>query len=312
LVGNFSAPTLLGIEGHLGYQIQLIVYCGHLEQFQQLFKFISILSLYLHYPATLYLFFQTNSPTVLSISLSSLLYLNILFYSFISFKYIFFSFFIIISSQQLTEITNGHNQPFLPIAAATTTTTVNQPRATKNHHKRKKKKTKSGTTPPPPGRDPRLQVEIGTTPPPPSRDPLLQAEIGTAPPPPGRDRHGKAWRQALRLRWWIRASRRGQRGGSLLRGLANEQVSVSRRGQWGGSLMGGGGGWPHRWWWFYKSERRESTERRKEKRRRERKNRMKMRGKRKNRRYILGAEIIFLIGYNRDTNVQYCTLCKKI
>jgi hypothetical protein len=32
----------------------------------------------------------------------------------------------------------------------------------------------------------------------------LQAEIGTAPPPPDRwDRHGKAWRQALRLRWWF-------------------------------------------------------------------------------------------------------------
>jgi hypothetical protein len=55
---------------------------------------------------------------------------------------------------------------------------------------------------------------------------------------------------------------------------------------------------------LFSTERRESTERRKEKRRRERKSRMKMRGKRKNRRYILGAEIIFLIGYNRDTNVQ--------
>jgi hypothetical protein len=43
-----------------------------------------------------------------------------------------------------------------------------------------------------------------------------------APPPPDRwDRHGKAWWQALRLRWWIRASRRGQQGGSLLRGVAS-------------------------------------------------------------------------------------------
>uniref|UniRef100_A0A2N9F603 DDE Tnp4 domain-containing protein n=1 Tax=Fagus sylvatica TaxID=28930 RepID=A0A2N9F603_FAGSY len=58
-----------------------------------------------------------------------------------------------------------------------------------------------------------------------------------APPPPDRwDRHGKAWRQALRLRWWIRASRRGQQG----------WVSPSRCGQRGGSLVGGGGGWPHR------------------------------------------------------------------
>jgi hypothetical protein len=41
----------------------------------------------------------------------SLFYLNIFFYSFISFKYyIFYSLFIIISHQQLTEITNGHNQ----------------------------------------------------------------------------------------------------------------------------------------------------------------------------------------------------------
>jgi hypothetical protein len=57
---------------------------------------LSILSLYVHYSATLYLFFQTNSPAVLSIH--SLFYLNILFYSFISFKYyIFYSFFIIIS-----------------------------------------------------------------------------------------------------------------------------------------------------------------------------------------------------------------------
>ena len=80
----------------------------------------------------------------------SLLYLNILFYSFISFKYyIFYSFFIIISRQQLTEITNDDNQ-ILPTHAAVTTTTVNQPRATKthrdhhrestvNHHKPKKK-----------------------------------------------------------------------------------------------------------------------------------------------------------------------------
>ena len=79
---------------------------GHL---QQSFKFISILSLYLHYSATLYFFFQTNSPAVLSISLSILF--KYIFYSFISFKYyIFLLFFIIISRQ----ITNSHNQ-ILPI-----------------------------------------------------------------------------------------------------------------------------------------------------------------------------------------------------
>uniref|UniRef100_A0A2N9GLR5 DUF7811 domain-containing protein n=1 Tax=Fagus sylvatica TaxID=28930 RepID=A0A2N9GLR5_FAGSY len=33
--------------------------------------------------------------------------------------------------------------------------------------------------------------------------PLLQAEIGTTPPPDRWDRHGKAWRQALRLQWWF-------------------------------------------------------------------------------------------------------------
>ena len=61
---------------------------------------VSILSLYVYYLAILYLFFQTNSPTALSIY--SLLYLNILFYSFILFKnYIFYSFFIIIYRQQL-------------------------------------------------------------------------------------------------------------------------------------------------------------------------------------------------------------------
>jgi hypothetical protein len=51
-----------------------------LEQLQQLFKLISILSLYLHYSATLYLFFQTNSPTVLSISLSTLFKYTFLFF----------------------------------------------------------------------------------------------------------------------------------------------------------------------------------------------------------------------------------------
>ena len=49
-----------------------------LEQLQESFKFISILSLYLHYLATFYLFFQINSPTILSISFSIL------------FKYTFF------------------------------------------------------------------------------------------------------------------------------------------------------------------------------------------------------------------------------
>ena len=59
---------------------------------------LSILSLYVYYSVTLYLFFQTNSLAVLSIH--SLFYLNIVFYSFISFKYyIFYSFFIIISRQ---------------------------------------------------------------------------------------------------------------------------------------------------------------------------------------------------------------------
>jgi uncharacterized protein YodC (DUF2158 family) len=48
-----------------------------LEQLQQLFKLISILSLYLYYSVTLYLFVQTNSLTVFSIY--SLLYLNIHF-----------------------------------------------------------------------------------------------------------------------------------------------------------------------------------------------------------------------------------------
>jgi hypothetical protein len=61
---------------------------------------VSILSLYVYYLATIYLFFQTNSPIALSIH--SLLYLNIFFYSFILFKYyIFYSFFIIIYRQQL-------------------------------------------------------------------------------------------------------------------------------------------------------------------------------------------------------------------
>jgi hypothetical protein len=47
---------------------------------------VSILSLYMYYLTTLYLFFHTNSPAVLSIH--SLFYLNILFfYSFILFKY---------------------------------------------------------------------------------------------------------------------------------------------------------------------------------------------------------------------------------
>ena len=61
----------------------------YLEQFQESFKLISILSLYLHYWATLYL------SAVLSISLSILFKYTFLFflYSFISFKYyIFYSF----------------------------------------------------------------------------------------------------------------------------------------------------------------------------------------------------------------------------
>ena len=50
--------------------------------------------------------------------------------------------------------------------------------------------------------------------------------------------------------WWIRASQCGRRGGSLLRGSADGQVSASRRGQWSGSLVGGGG-WPQRLWDFF-------------------------------------------------------------
>jgi hypothetical protein len=53
---------------------------------------ITILFLYAHYLATLYLFFQKNTPVTLSIH--SLFYLNILFlfflYSFIPFKYYIF------------------------------------------------------------------------------------------------------------------------------------------------------------------------------------------------------------------------------
>jgi hypothetical protein len=44
---------------------------------------------------------------------------------------------------------------------------------------------------------------------------------------------------------------------------------------------------------LFSTERRESIERRKEKRIRERKSRMKMRGKKKNRGYILGGEMFF-------------------
>jgi hypothetical protein len=47
-----------------------------------------------------------------------------------------------------------------------------------------------------------------------------------------------------------------------------------------------------------------STERRKEKRRKERKSRMKIRGKKKNRGYILGGEIFFLIGYKTETKCK--------
>jgi hypothetical protein len=57
---------------------------------------------------------------------------------------------------------------------------------------------------------------------------------------------------------------------------------------------------------LFSTERRQSTERRKEKRRRERKSRMKMRGKKKkNRGYILGGEMFFLIRYKTDTK---CTV----
>ena len=99
---------------------------------------VSILSLYVHYSATLYLFFQTNSPAVLSIH--SLFYLNILFYSFISFKYyIFYSFFIIISRQHLSKITNSHNQ-ILPTHRR------------RHHHHHHRKSTQSNQNPlrPPP------------------------------------------------------------------------------------------------------------------------------------------------------------------
>ena len=55
---------------------------------------LSILSLYVHYSTTLYLFFHTNSPAVLSI-LFKYTFLFFL-YSFLPFKYyIFYSFFII-------------------------------------------------------------------------------------------------------------------------------------------------------------------------------------------------------------------------
>ena len=95
----------------------------------------SILSLYVHYLTTLYLFFQTNSPAVLFIHF--LFYLNILLYSFILFKYyIFYSFFIIISQQQLHKITNSHNQIF--------------PTHCRRHHHPHHKSTQSNQNPPRP------------------------------------------------------------------------------------------------------------------------------------------------------------------
>ena len=74
-------PTIASISHQtFSFPISIFSNTPPSEQLQQLLKLISILSLYLHYLATLYLFFQTNSPAVLSIH--SLFYLNILFYSF--------------------------------------------------------------------------------------------------------------------------------------------------------------------------------------------------------------------------------------
>ena len=93
-----------------------------------MFKVISILSLYLHHSATLYLFFQTNTPAVLSILLSTLFKYTFLF---ILLSHLNIIFFILLYYYFPPKITNCHNKSFPP--AATTRTTVNQPRATKNH-----------------------------------------------------------------------------------------------------------------------------------------------------------------------------------
>jgi hypothetical protein len=69
------------MEGVVGaYSISLATYPSLEQLQQQLIKVISILFLYLYYSTTLYLFFQTNTPVVLSISLSTLFKYTFLFF----------------------------------------------------------------------------------------------------------------------------------------------------------------------------------------------------------------------------------------
>jgi hypothetical protein len=77
-----------------------LIVCGRIYGFickmlRATLAVIFILSLYVHYSATLYLFFQTNSPAVLFI-LFKYIFL-FFFYSFIPFKYYIFYYFFILS-----------------------------------------------------------------------------------------------------------------------------------------------------------------------------------------------------------------------
>ena len=139
------------------------------------FKLISILFLYLYYLTTFYLFFYTNSPPVLSISLSTLF--KYIFYSFISFKYyIFYSFFFYLPPT-IPVYPTAHSHPPPPPPPPwinpeqpkpTVTTTVNQLLTTTNPTKTQTHQRKDPNPP---------VVSLGKDPNPPP-----QADLGSANP----------------------------------------------------------------------------------------------------------------------------------